>query len=257
MWYGDELIAEQFPPPGIDDLLTVGGFLLISAPPKAGKSSFVLDMACSLAAGDCLWIPHWRPPEPWRVLILDQENGKREMNARLKALASIRSFNTRNIRGESKNFTLRLDEIGGRIRIRNLIKDSEPHVVILDPLQELHGKDENSASDMGTLMLHLQQMLEETQTRGILLHHSRKPQDAMLAPNPVNSARGSSAITGAASGIVSIDSNVEQCSATLRFRLRHDAEVTKMKFHYIKDTHHFERINDQATDMRDMSAVRI
>jgi len=30
-----------------------------------------------------------------------------------------------------------------------------------------------------------------------------------------------------------------------------------MRFHYNKDTHHFERINDQATDMRDMSAVRI
>ena len=85
--------------------------------------------------------------------------------------------------------------------LRALIAERHPDVLIADPLAELHTADENNNSALRMVIAEFRAIAVEFNIAVILVHHTRK---GAVTPGDPDTARGASAIIGAARIVITV-----------------------------------------------------
>jgi len=161
---------------------------IIGGPPKCCKSWLGLDMALSVASGSpCLGQFPVKRPGP--ALIFLAEDALPVVRARIEALCAhrkipIESLDLYVITASS----LRLDLMGDQQRLKATLAVFKPRLLLLDPLIRLHRLDENSATDISSLLGFVREMQRSYDTAIVLVHHTNKKHYAQ----PGLALRGSS-----------------------------------------------------------------
>jgi len=161
----------------IDGLLRRGELMNIIAPPKAGKSWFVLDLALSVATGR-RWLEF--DTTPGRVLVLDNELHPPTLSHRLDKVADARRIPREEFDERDRVF---LDTCRGKGLDLFALRDYFAGVpidfytvVIIDAFYRFLpiGTDENSNADLTALYNELDTLAERLHCCLVLVHHTTK-----------------------------------------------------------------------------------
>jgi len=173
-------LREAFPhlrEPVIDGLLRRGELMNVIAPPKAGKSWFVLDLALSVATGRP-WLEF--DTTPGRVLVLDNELHPPTLSHRLDKVADAREIPREDYDDCDRVF---LDTCRGKGLDLFALRDYFAGVpadfytlVIIDAFYRFlpTGIDENSNADLTALYNELDTLADRLHCCLVLVHHSTK-----------------------------------------------------------------------------------
>jgi hypothetical protein len=183
-----------------------GGVTVIIGPPSAMKSSLMLAWSCAVALGR----EHgaFRPTEPGVVAVYNVEDDRVEQQRRLSAV--LRQFDAipadivgKVIRAGPEGVgtlytrdrsTATISTTAAMVRLKELIAERRPAMVIVDPLAELHDADENDNNALRAIIAELRALAVEFDIAAVVVHHTRK---GIGAPGDPDTARGASAIIGA------------------------------------------------------------
>jgi len=213
-WSEAELPCRDWVAPGY---ALRGAVTVIAGPPSAMKSSLMLGWACALALGR----EHgrFRPAAKASTIIYNVEDDRQEQRRRLSA--ALRQFNSqpsdiadRVVRtGPTKIGRLfeagdngGLQPTAAMRRLRDLVGQRRPAMLIVDPLAELHVADENDNTALRAVIAEFRTLAVEFNLAVILIHHTRK---GAAAPGDPDSARGASAIVGAARTVLTLTGMAE------------------------------------------------
>lgn len=174
----------------IGNLLARGEISMIAGPPKNKKTWFALGMAHAVITGQPLMgIPHFDDHPAGRVMIIEEEGDAESLYERAEMVfQDCPDWKERTLWGH--HLGVRLDEDTWVKRLEQEIQQFQPDLLILDPFQRMHNKDENSASEMGEVWFNLHRIKRNNRFLAItLLHHFNKEGDINLGWNAM---RGSS-----------------------------------------------------------------
>lgn len=181
-----ELMALELPPQEwqIPGLFQVGQAVILSAREKSGKGLLAIDMAASIAEG-----------LPFMGLEVTQGNAvylaAEEDLVELKARVSARCGNNPDVPFSivhldgSRDGRLDLSREEDAQLIEDFIKEHEVNFLILDVLRQLHSSQEDSATEMYSVMRGLSSIAHRLHCTILVTHHESK----------CGGARGSTAIT--------------------------------------------------------------
>ncbi len=161
---------------------------ILGGPPKTYKSWMGLDMAVSVASAT-LCLNTFQVKQPGTALIFMAEDDLSAVRARIKSLCDHRKIDI-----DSLDLyvitasSLRLDLDHDQKLLQTTLDSLKPRLLLLDPLVRLHRRDENSASEISTLLGFLRQMQRAHGTAIVLVHHAGKRRYAQ----PGQALRGSS-----------------------------------------------------------------
>jgi hypothetical protein len=183
-----------------------GSVTVLAGPPSTTKSVLTLAWACAVALGK----PHGRffPEEPGVVIVYNAEDDADEQRRRLSA--TLRQF-----KAAPDDIAGRLIRVGPRgigllftqnraglcvqtqamQRLRALIAERRPVMLVCDPLVELHDSEENENTALRRIVAEFRALAQEFDIAVIVVHHTRK---GAVVPGDPDAARGASAIVGAA-----------------------------------------------------------
>jgi hypothetical protein len=178
---GNDLIAYEAESPeiliagpdGSEDgaILRRGSKLVVGGSSKMGKTWTLIDLGLAVAAGG-KWLGHFQCRQG-PVLYVNLELRKHTAGKRVRWIAEKRGYckgmglkpevsaalKTWNLRGKCYDLLAMLETARARLKEPGAPKFA---LIILDPLYKtLGGRDENSAGEMGTLMLELEQFADE------------------------------------------------------------------------------------------------
>lgn len=187
-----DLFEQVYPgrPPVIDGLLYGGAYIFAGAP-KVGKSFLMLQLAYHVSTGLPLW---GYKVHKGTVLYLALEDNHRRLQERL-----YRMF------GEDSTDKLRLaiyaKSLGGGLeaQLKQFIAENpDTRLIIIDTLQKVReaGGDKYSYASDYELICRLKQLVDETGTCLLLVHHTRKQQ----ADDQFDKISGTNGLLGAADG---------------------------------------------------------
>lgn len=226
-------MSQDAPTPFIvGNLLPYKGKIIVAGPPKANKSWVCLSMALDIARGRALFDAHAKESgkaifpvyKRTRVLYFEWELGHQGVKDRMKgllpnpedALGIELYFRTRDV-------TLRMDTEEGRGLIEREVSATEPGVLVMDPLAKSHGLNEDSSSEMGSLLRFQDYLVEKYGVSIITVHHTAKP-NFEHPRRGGDRLRGSSAIFGDCDGVVLVNRKSEESAKEpileLSFELR-------------------------------------
>lgn len=215
-------LAKPVPPRDwlFGDLALAKKVTVLVAPGGAGKSTFSLSMAISKATGRN--ILDISPLERGPVWIYNNEDDKEEMKRRVVAIMQNNGIpeselfdedvNGKNQRpllflnsGEDERFRIATKK-DGLIRpaaVKAVIKHIQDNGIklwIVDPLVSTHPANENDNGEMETIADMYRTIAQATGCAVILIHHTKKPQDADSSGHEGNmdTLRGASALQGVA-----------------------------------------------------------
>jgi hypothetical protein len=160
----------------------------IGGTPKSCKTWLALELAVAVATGrPCLGRFQVRQPGP--VLLYTAEDGAADVRRRVAAIARARKIDLARLAvGLITEPSVQLDRPGDQWRLRATLAKVKPRLLVLDPLVRLHRGDENSASDISTLLAFLRSLQREHGVAIAVVHHIRK---AVSGGQPGQALRGS------------------------------------------------------------------
>ena len=161
---------------------------IIGGPPKCCKSWLGLDMAVSVASGTpCL--DRFPVLTPGPVLVFLAEDAITAVRARIDALCAHRRLDIQKMGLYAITAsTLRLDLAHDQKLLHATLRRFRPRLLLLDPLVRLHRLDENSATEISSLLGFVRELQRTHDTAIVLVHHASKKQHAQ----PGQALRGSS-----------------------------------------------------------------
>jgi hypothetical protein len=184
-----------------------GAVTLLVGPPSACKSSLTLAWACAVALARAYG--DFRPTEAGPVVVYNVEDDEDEQRLRLSAI--LRQFDAtppdicgKIVRvGPSGFGTLFVvDRSTGKVspttamdRLRQLVKERRPKMLIADPFVELHTAEENNNTAMRAVVAEFRTLAREFDMAVVIVLHTGK---GALTPGDLDAARGASAQIGAA-----------------------------------------------------------
>ena len=189
-----------------------GSVTVYTGGPGVSKSSLMVSCASALVLG--VSFGKFRPVQPCKVLTYNVEDDQDEQRRRFSAamrhfgrpisdlagrLTRVGAERIGTLLGEKNN---KFGPLPAMDELERRIEAFKPDVVILDPLVELHDRDENDNTEVRRVMAHFRSMAVKHNLALVLLHHTRKG-TAAAAGDP-ESARGASAVIGAARIVLTV-----------------------------------------------------
>ncbi len=158
----------------ITGLWAQGGVGVIGGPPKCCKSWLGLEMAVSLASSTpCLGA--FAPRRKGRALLYMAEDSTSVVRSRFDFLSRHHGVELADLDiFVITEHSRRIDLPAQQRRLRRTVEQFRPDMLLLDPLVRMHRIDENSASEVSTLLGFLRALQREFQTAVVLVHHTRK-----------------------------------------------------------------------------------
>lgn len=161
----------------VDGIFARGKLTLFGGREKRGKSLVQLLLAVKMVSGggELAGIP----VKPGRVLLVDAENGEREIHRRLRAIGLEPEHAPELVIAEARGFDLRHD-LG---EVRELAVGCD--LVLLDSFRALWRGDERDEAEVAAALDPVRELAHDTETAYSMTHHAQKGGDEY---------RGSSAI---------------------------------------------------------------
>lgn len=188
---------------------------VLVAPGSVGKSLMTLQWAAAIAlGGDFAARLGVDVVETTRVLVVNNEDEKEEMQMRMAAIArrfelpraelkeriAFLSGTERPFRSLERDDRGRLVESPDVAQMVAYIKRRGVGVVVVDPLVDTHAADENSNVEMARVMQMWRRVMAATGCAIVIVHHTKKPSGAGADSfvGSADSGRGASAVINAA-----------------------------------------------------------
>lgn len=196
----EKLMAEEFPPArfAIEPFFELQTLSMISAPPNTWKSWITFLFASSIASGNKTFGKFQSNQS--KVMIVNEEDSYREVQDRFKLLG---------LKEEKLPIWFRVAQ-GAKLDkdfIKMLIEEArskEVSTVFFDSLRAMHTAEENDSTAMQEILDMLKAITREGFTV-IFTHHHRKKNLFQKNSDDPEMARGSSAISAAISGHISLE----------------------------------------------------
>ncbi|WP_431023794.1 AAA family ATPase [Halomonas sp. H5] len=159
--------------------------------PGHGKSFIAIDMACSVSTGTP-W--HGNDARQGAVFYVAGE-GHNGISRRLRAWSDARGIALDDAPLFISETSANLSDYSSAVEVASTVKamsediGQAPALIVVDTLARNFGGDENSATDMGAFIRHLDEMRHEWKATVLVVHHSGK--------DKTKGARGSTALRGA------------------------------------------------------------
>ena len=179
------------------DVIPAEGLVVVAAAPKVGKTILMSQLALVTGSEDGPPRPLFlgRAVEPGRVLYVLEEGSRASLRFRVRrqmeGLAIGRSLVTWALQAH-----VRLDNERSVKDLRAMVADLAPALVVLDPLNRIHGLDENRPTEMARVMGQAVGIVQEAHCAVVVLHHLTKP-NAEHRGRLVDRIRGAGSIVGA------------------------------------------------------------
>lgn len=172
----------------VRDLWTIAAVGVIGGQPKVGKSWLGLDLAVSVASGTPA-LGRFPVEATGPALIYLAEDALPRVRDRVAHLCRHRGLDLARLDLQVVTADrLRLDTERDQLALDQTVQRLRPTLLLLDPLVRLHSLDENSASDLASLLGFLRALNRRHQVALILVHHLAKRSRRNLG----QSLRGSS-----------------------------------------------------------------
>ena len=219
-----QLMAQQFPSAAwIAEGLIPEGITIMSAQPASFKTWLLLSTAVSVASGQLLF--EQLETSQANVLIIDEENGARLLQQRLRLLYPDDQLPIHFM--IESNFKLDATQISKVIKI---CKEYEVRLVMFDSLVRIHGSNENDATAMAQVFSGLRRFTKAG-ISVLLTHHNRKTQ----SENGALDMRGSSDILAAVDCHVSVKRDQDNRLLLTQTKLRIAPEGDPIELQVITD----------------------
>jgi hypothetical protein len=212
------LLNDQIAEPDefIEGILHAGTKAVLASASKIGKTWILLDLATAIATGT----PFLRFKTIKKmVLFINFEIRREFIIKRLrniqkrKELTDLSNFAIWNLRGQTADFELLVEEIIERV------KKGKYDLIVLDPIYKaMVGKSENTASSVGVLCNQLERIVEETGATVIFAHHFAKGHAANK--NVIDRMSGSGVFARDADTIITLTEHEQKNCYTAEFTLR-------------------------------------
>jgi hypothetical protein len=157
----------------VEGVLPTEAFCLLHGREKSGKGLLSLDLSASVALGEPFLD---RAVKEGPAIYCAAEENIRDVRARVAERFGNRRdapFHILPLDGSTGD-RLQLEDPVGMQRLHDMIKEIEPHVVVLDPFRELHSGREDLSDEMAPILRPVRQLAHETGTTIILNHHQNK-----------------------------------------------------------------------------------
>ena len=234
-----------------------GAVTVIVGSPGISKSTLAIRYSVSLAFG--LEFNQLVPVRPCRVMYYNVEDSADEQRRRFSAVLRqvgrqpadlkdkvvIAGPNQVGTLVELNPDTRRVTYTGAMQALEERIAAFRPDMLILDPLVELHGGEENDNTALRAIMASFRTLAGRYDMAVVLLHHTRK--GATGNAGDPDSSRGASSIIGAARIVLTVATMTEQDAEAFRIEpqnRRHYFRVDGAKLNYapIEEAEWFERV---------------
>jgi len=183
------VLQEVFHPPFyIQNLLPVGGSLLLYGRPGEMKSWLVMHMAFCIATGQD-WLDFHTVQG--RVMLINFEISPAGYHSRLVSMNQNFSIEP-SMLFESSPSIMFLEDPAVFERFKADVDAVNPNIVILDCFSKCFGGDENSSRDMATFLRNIDSMKRDGRSV-VIVHHSNKN---LLVADPMDRIRGHSRLAG-------------------------------------------------------------
>ena len=172
----------------VRDLWTTAAVGVVGGSPKVGKSWFGLDLAVSVASGTPA-LGRFPVDATGPALVYLAEDALPRVRDRVAHLCRHRGLDLSRLDLQVVTADrLRLDTERDQLALDQTVQRIRPALLLLDPLVRLHSLDENSASDISSLLAFLRAINRRYHLALILVHHMAKRSRRNLG----QSLRGSS-----------------------------------------------------------------
>ena len=162
-WLCEPFIAEQ----------SIG---FIAGLPESRKSWIVVDLAVECARGGGLWLNRF-PVKGCKVLLIDQERSKGEVQRRLKAVIAAKGLGAADIRNSlfvRSGTSTRIDLNPSFDALKKELADLRPDVVLVDSFATFHTKNESNRMEIQIVMERIKEIRNEFGCSVLLIHHETK-----------------------------------------------------------------------------------
>lgn len=162
-WICKPFIAEQ-------SIGIIGGL------PESRKSWIMVDLAVECARGGGLWLNKF-PVKGTKVLLIDQERSKAEVQRRLKAVIAGKGLNVRDISSSlfvRSGSTTRINLQPSFDALRKEISDLRPRLILVDSLATFHTMNESSRAEIQQVMENIKALRNEFGCSIVIIHHETK-----------------------------------------------------------------------------------
>lgn len=200
-----------------------GAVTVVAGPPSVMKSVLMLAWGCATA----LEKPHGRfePAETETVVIYNVEDCADEQRRRLSAVLRQFEATPADISGSLVRVgptgigtLFRRNEKGAFVpmpamqRLRQIVAERKPAMLICDPLVELHDAEENENTALREIIAEFRALAVRFNIAVVLVHHTRK---GSATPGDPEAARGASSIAGAGRVVLTMMTMLEEDAEAL------------------------------------------
>ncbi|MBT7789094.1 MAG: AAA family ATPase [Calditrichaeota bacterium] len=216
-------------------LVVPNGITLLHGKAKAGKTFLAMQMGLQIASATS-WLGN-AIPERKKVLYVQAELPYFPMRDRIKAM--LLQYEGASVFDNflmSEPMKVNICEGKEYEHLCEIITQSKAEVIIIDPLVYFHNRDENSNDAMGLVMSRFRDLVNDTNTSLILVHHDGKGKDL----NGGESSRGASAIFGAVDSDIKLNPLPQKGEGVkyqkMECNLRHAASPNPKRLYFIEET---------------------
>lgn len=169
-------MRDQKPVPYIvEEILAENTISIITGLPESRKSWLLLDLGVALASGTT-WLNRF-PTKQKRVMMIDQERPRTEMQRRIKALMTSRGLSVDSLEGRLMPFagtTTRLNRDDSFDSLKRRIADKKPDVLLIDSLKTFQSEDITNNQAMQHFMERVKELRSQYSLTIVFLHHENK-----------------------------------------------------------------------------------
>lgn len=162
-WICKPFIAEQ-------SIGIIGGL------PESRKSWILVDLAVECARGGGLWLTKF-PVKGCKVLLIDQERSKSEVQRRLKAVIAGKGLRVADIANSlfvRSGTTSRINLDPSFEALKREVGVIKPNLILIDSFATLHTAEESNRMEIQKVLERIKQLRNEFGCTVIFIHHSTK-----------------------------------------------------------------------------------
>lgn len=214
----DELMSQDYPDQEyiVDRLVPASSITILSGQSRSFKTYTLLDMALCVASGRPLFGQF--ATQETGILIIDEENGERLLQKRLKQLNA------------TENLPIYVTSFGGFHlddnhieQVLNFCSEKNIGFIIIDALIRIHNADENSAKDMSKVFQKLRAFTKQDIAVLVTQHHRKMGANGDMGAG--NNLRGSSDILAAIDSHIGVNRKDNLYLTFTQDKQRYDVEL--------------------------------